>query len=634
VSQVSRVLYPAHPVDMFVRLSDAQYAAVARDGLSVTATDPVRGGAKVWSIAVAACVAVGDLLEKLYANHVINELSKKIDANEGNRAEALSVIVKLSAAHGIMNKHTSFLVISDEQIAADTLSSVQEVAVPHFADDAADGIALGNNFPTASHSALFMQMTDRGTSQPPGMIMLSTGAANSGNSGAIYIGTGVGTKGRKGHVYVTIGGTGGAAEASSGASGGSMTPDSAEDSSVSTGTIASGHSSDLTGSYNLLAVDSAATDSVHTGRVGLITGSTRASRGGSVYVSIGGGYTNVRGAEQNTRIATCGASAAQDSGGDVSLSAGTAHDEVNGHLSFGSVTVLGGAAVQHGADVNPMYGSITVLGGASVQQDADGNPMYGSITFRGGSSAPSGSAGDIPVHVGASLPGHAPADLPVGVILTTTSASAHGSGGDISFGTSSGAGDISATVGASLPGHEPDPPVGLIVTTTTSSAQESGGSMRIWTVNERGWSARTSSSSTGFIGTVFGIDSELHVSTGTSKHADGVPDEQVGAVDIRSAAAQPISSTEERIVEIVKHSPGALIFHRQSYLLLQYASETELWDDAVRAHLNPVLFFNVVCLLRARKVAAPDVLQGLESYVRSVVTELKIAEVAVMLNLM
>jgi Ca-activated chloride channel family protein len=136
VTQVSRVLYPAHPVDVFLRLDDAQLLAAERDGLSVTATDPVRGGAKVWPIAVKDCVQVGDLLEKLYANHVINKLSEKVDetnwhSRSGAAEEVKNMIVKLSVAHGIMNKHTSFLVISDQRIRAYTLWDVRNVEVPH-----------------------------------------------------------------------------------------------------------------------------------------------------------------------------------------------------------------------------------------------------------------------------------------------------------------------------------------------------------------------------------------------------------------------------------------------------------------------------------------------------------------------
>jgi Ca-activated chloride channel family protein len=163
VTQVSRVLYPAHPVDLFLRLDDAQLLAAERDGLSVTATDPVRRGAKVWPIAVKDCVQVGDLLEKLYANHVINELSKKVDQHAWPTPSAtvekqLNMIVNLSVAHSIMNKRTSFLVISDEKIDSADLSAVRNVEVPHHA-------SVG------------------------GMTLLSTGAASGGNSGSVFIGS-------------------------------------------------------------------------------------------------------------------------------------------------------------------------------------------------------------------------------------------------------------------------------------------------------------------------------------------------------------------------------------------------------------------------------------------------------------
>jgi hypothetical protein len=155
VTQVSRVLYPAHPVDLFLRLDDAQLLAAERDGLSVTATDPVRGGAKVWPIAVKDCVQVGDLLEKLYANHVITELSKKVDetnwhSRSGAVEEAKNMIVKLSVAHGIMNKHTSFLVISDQRIHRSTVKDVRNVEVPHHAGEMDTNAAHGRASRSAS----------------------------------------------------------------------------------------------------------------------------------------------------------------------------------------------------------------------------------------------------------------------------------------------------------------------------------------------------------------------------------------------------------------------------------------------------------------------------------------------------
>jgi Ca-activated chloride channel family protein len=155
VTQVSRVLYPAHPVDLFLRLDDAQLLAAERDGLSVTATDPVRGGAKVWPIAVKDCVQVGDLLEKLYANHVITELSKKVDgtnwhSRSGAAEEAKNMIVKLSVAHGIMNKHTSFLVISDQRIHRSTVKDVRNVEVPHHAGEMGTNAAHGRASRSAS----------------------------------------------------------------------------------------------------------------------------------------------------------------------------------------------------------------------------------------------------------------------------------------------------------------------------------------------------------------------------------------------------------------------------------------------------------------------------------------------------
>jgi uncharacterized protein YegL len=489
VSQVSRVLYPAHPVDMFVRLSDAQYAAVARDGLSVTATDPVRGGAKVWPIAVAACVAVGDLLEKLYANHVINELSKKIDASEGNRAEALSAIVKLSAAHGIMNKHTSFLVISDEQIAAETLSSVQEVEVPHFTGYSCVGIALGNNFATASHSSVVLTAGE-GTSLSlgAGMISLATSVSHSGSQGAIYLARGVGWEDRSAHVHLASGMT----------------------------TIGDAGQQDGGGVVSLSA------------------GSSQADFTGSVFI-------------------TGGSSAQSDDG---------------------SVIVMGGGA---GGD----SGSVIFHGGASGGDD-------GSITVCGGSSAQAGSVGDVTVSAGTAQAGSAP-DVPGGFILTSTAGSAQGSGGRVSVGASGG-----------------------------SSGRISTGSVI-----------------SGFVETVFGRTqpTEHLVSiTPGSNNPDHTAREEV--LIMGADTSQPTMSAEERIVQLAQHRPGALVYHTDAYQLLQYTSEAALLDDAARAGLTPAVFFNVVCLLRARKVAAAGVLDSLEAYVRSVVAELKVAEVAAMLNLM
>eukprot|EP01034_Spumella_vulgaris_P030707 gene30707-37964_t len=136
--QCAQVLYPAHPVDMFIRLSAEQYREVTRSGITVTAVDPTHHSTKMWSISVEQCVRAGHLLEKLYANLIINEQIKRLDIYEArNRAKIVDQIVRLSVEHQIMNTETSFLVISDEQITPREKQRVEKVEVPHHQEGAA-----------------------------------------------------------------------------------------------------------------------------------------------------------------------------------------------------------------------------------------------------------------------------------------------------------------------------------------------------------------------------------------------------------------------------------------------------------------------------------------------------------------
>jgi hypothetical protein len=101
-----------------------------------------------------------------------------------------------------------------------------------------------------------------------------------------------------------------------------------------------------------------------------------------------------------------------------------------------------------------------------------------------------------------------------------------------------------------------------------------------------------------------------------------------------STSPEPPLSMEEQILAFVELHQSVLMFNDQSYRLLQYASAAALEEDAARAGLTPAVFFNVVCLLRARKLAAVslDALRGLETYVSKTVADLKVAEIALTLQ--
>jgi hypothetical protein len=96
---------------------------------------------------------------------------------------------------------------------------------------------------------------------------------------------------------------------------------------------------------------------------------------------------------------------------------------------------------------------------------------------------------------------------------------------------------------------------------------------------------------------------------------------------------EPPLTLDEKILAYVALHQSALMYDAQAHQLLQYASAAALEDDAARAGLTPAVFFNVVCLLRARKVAAPGALRGLEAYVSTMVADMKLTEIAAMLNL-
>lgn len=160
-SQCSTVLYPAHPVHMFLRLTRAQYQQVAKTGLTITATDPVhRGGTKLWKIPVDQAIKTGRVLEKLYADHTISELTKKIGAlnqhvDMARRLELVDAIVDLSVKHGIMNEHTSYLVISDQKIDENALHKVEKVEVPHAEGGSVNVLSgASGSVPTFKHSAI------------------------------------------------------------------------------------------------------------------------------------------------------------------------------------------------------------------------------------------------------------------------------------------------------------------------------------------------------------------------------------------------------------------------------------------------------------------------------------------------
>jgi Ca-activated chloride channel family protein len=344
VTQVSRVLYPAHPVDLFLRLDDAQMLAAERDGLSVTATDPVRGGAKVWPIAVKDCEQVGDLLEKLYANHVINELSKKVDQHVWPTpaavvGEELNMIVKLSVAHGIMNKRTSFLVISDDKIDPADLSAVRNVEVPHHA-------SVG------------------------GMTLLSTGEAPGGNSGSVFIGSGAAYSAGTGGVVLMARGPaefGTSADQSGGSGGGASLLTRITESAQQDGATPDGlyiRTSGSGGRLGHLYLTSGSIPTVSGANAGPATGRP-AHTGGKIHVTRGGRsdrtghiYTTM-GTDHTTDIGNGALYASSDSDSTPHC----ANDDRVPHGDHGDTSVHGGTRPNDTPQANPSADDVVTSAG-------------------------------------------------------------------------------------------------------------------------------------------------------------------------------------------------------------------------------------------------------------------------------
>eukprot|EP01034_Spumella_vulgaris_P023248 gene23248-29452_t len=139
--QCSKVLYPAHPLDMFLCLTSEQLSEITSSGLTISAEDPVHKGSKQWVIPIDQCVRSSDLLEKLYANGVICQLEDRIDSlsdsdsddddDDEEDSDLVERIVELSVKYGLMNSHASYLIVSDEQTAS--TAPVVAQSVPHYA---------------------------------------------------------------------------------------------------------------------------------------------------------------------------------------------------------------------------------------------------------------------------------------------------------------------------------------------------------------------------------------------------------------------------------------------------------------------------------------------------------------------
>jgi hypothetical protein len=157
--QTSKVLYPSHPIDFFLRLDKEQYLKITSTGFSVAAYDPVHRNNKVWTIAVDQIVNNASLLTELYANLIIKEMRKRQDFQDNTR------IVELSLAHGIINPLTSFIIISDEKTDASGLRNV-EVSHHGYASDSGIRLLTG------------------------GCVSISTGyaARRTSNTGAMFMG--------------------------------------------------------------------------------------------------------------------------------------------------------------------------------------------------------------------------------------------------------------------------------------------------------------------------------------------------------------------------------------------------------------------------------------------------------------
>eukprot|EP01034_Spumella_vulgaris_P034156 gene34156-42116_t len=113
VVQCSKVLYPAHPLDMFLRLTPKQLIE-----------DPVYQCNQSWCIPVVEYEQSSNLIEKLYVNAVICQLEEQLCPD-------VERIVALSVKYGLMNEHTSFLIVSDNKVDMSSASLVN-VQVPHY----------------------------------------------------------------------------------------------------------------------------------------------------------------------------------------------------------------------------------------------------------------------------------------------------------------------------------------------------------------------------------------------------------------------------------------------------------------------------------------------------------------------
>jgi uncharacterized protein YegL len=166
--QGSAVLYPSYPVNVFLRLNADEFEAIMDEGLSISAWDPARQSTKLWHIPVSRVVPSLNLLEQLYANEVLTELCRKIDGISYSSSENTldfpswerlkKEIVDLSVAHGIMNVHTSFIIVSEELIPMN-LAPLAHVEVPQhqgISTSITHASALGANptaGPTAGHTS-------------------------------------------------------------------------------------------------------------------------------------------------------------------------------------------------------------------------------------------------------------------------------------------------------------------------------------------------------------------------------------------------------------------------------------------------------------------------------------------------
>jgi hypothetical protein len=128
VVQTSKVLYPTHPVDIFLRLDYHQYRSVILNGLAIEAMDPIHGSKKVWNIYIDQITNSVKPLQQLYANGKIQELRAQMNevSYMSGAYDALAAeIVNLSVNNAIMNTLTSFIIVSDVQTSSDHTVAVE-----------------------------------------------------------------------------------------------------------------------------------------------------------------------------------------------------------------------------------------------------------------------------------------------------------------------------------------------------------------------------------------------------------------------------------------------------------------------------------------------------------------------------